>query len=117
MDDKSEVLECVDFDVFFAFCITKMRSTMSDFTTKKGTPTAEEYLAATEIELLDRLNRNPSGNQSEFPFIQSVIAVRTAESQRKTNEALVLQTSRLVYATLAVCAATILALITTSLCN
>jgi hypothetical protein len=90
---------------------------MSEFATKQGKPTAAEYLAATEAELLDRLNRNPGGNQSEFPFIQSVIAVRTAESQRKTNEVLVLQTRYLVYATWAVCAATILTVIITSLCK
>lgn len=48
---------------------------MSDFATKTSKPTAVEYLAASEAELLDRLNINPTGHQSEFPFIQSVIAL------------------------------------------
>lgn len=90
---------------------------MSEFATKKGKPTAAEYLTVTEAELLDRLNRNPGDIESEFPFIQSVIAVRTAESQRKSNEGLVRQTRYLVYATWAVCAATILTVIFTSLCK
>lgn len=90
---------------------------MSDFATKTSKPTAAEYLAASEAELLDRLNRNPTGHQSEFPFIQSVIAVRTAESQRKTNEELVRQTRFLVYATWAVCAATIITVVVTTLCK
>ena len=90
---------------------------MSDFATKTTKPTAAQYLAATEAELLDRLNRNPSGNESEFPFIQSVIAVRTAESHRKTNQELVRYTRNLVYATWAVCAATILTVILTTLCK
>ena len=87
---------------------------MSDFSTKNTKPTAAEYLAATEAELLDRLNLNPTNMDSEFPFIQSVIAVRTAESQRKTNEALVKETRFLVYATLAVCLFTILTPIASS---
>ena len=78
---------------------------MNDFATKNR-PTATEYLAATDTELLDRLNVNP--NQSESPFIQSVIAVRTAKSQRETNEALVNKTMQLVYATWAICAVTLL---------
>ena len=85
---------------------------MSDFSTKKGKPTASEYLAATDTELIDRLNN--SSAESEPPFIQSVIAVRTAENQRKTNEALVKETRRLVWATLAVCLFTILAPIASS---
>lgn len=80
---------------------------MSDFATKQSKPTASEYLAATDTELLDRLNNNPV--ESEFPFIQSVIAVRTAKSQRETNEALVNKTMQLVYATWAICAVTLIA--------
>lgn len=58
-----------------ALGITKTGSAMSDFATKTSKPTAVEYLAASEAELLDRLNINPTGHQSEFPFIQSVIAL------------------------------------------
>ncbi len=90
---------------------------MSDFALKTSKPTAAEYLAATEAELLDRLNRNPSGHDSEFPFIQSIIAVRTAESQRKTNEELVLQTRRLVYATWAICVVTLLTVVISTVCK
>ena len=73
---------------------------MNDFTTKPK-PTAAEYLAASSAELLDRLNM--TRYESECLFINSLIAVRTAEAQRKTNEALVRQTRHLVYATLAMC--------------
>ena len=88
---------------------------MSDFATKPTKPSASEYLSASEAELLDRLNRNPGGYESEFPFIQSVIAVRTAESNRKTNEALVQQTRNLVYATWAICIITIIAIVVSAL--
>lgn len=88
---------------------------MSDFSTKNNKPTASEYLAATDSELLDRLNN--SSVESEFPFIQSVIAVRTAESQRKTNEALVNKTMQLVYATWAICAVTLIAVFASLSCK
>ena len=81
---------------------------MGDFITKKTKPTAAEYLNATDAELLDRLNANPGIIESEFPFIQSVIAVRTAKSQRETNENLVQKTRFLVFATWALCIVTIL---------
>ena len=74
---------------------------MNDFATKKK-PTAEEYLAASEASLIERLNNNPGGNESEFPFIKAVLDVRTAESHRKTNERLVLATWALCVVTLAV---------------
>jgi hypothetical protein len=90
---------------------------MSDFATRTSTPSASEYLAASDAELLDRLNRNPTGLESEFPFLRSVIAVRAAESQRKTNEALVRQTRLLVYATRTVCVATIITALITALCR
>jgi hypothetical protein len=81
---------------------------MNGFATRGKQPTADEYLKASYCELLDRLNKNPGNLDTELPFIHSVIAVRTAEDQRKTNEDLVRQTQRLVCATWAVCAATIL---------
>ncbi len=90
---------------------------MSDFSTKNTKPTAAEYLAATEAELLDRLNRNPTNMDSEFPFIQSVIAIRTAESQRKTNEDLVKQTRYLVFATWAICVVTLIAVFVSLKCK
>ena len=46
---------------------------MSDFSAKNTKPSAAEYLAATEAELLDRLNKNPANIDSELPFIQWVI--------------------------------------------
>lgn len=79
---------------------------MSDFATNKSIPAASEYLAATDTELLGRLNN--SWLESEFPFIQSVIAIRTAKSQRETNEALVHETRKLVYATWALCVLSLL---------
>ncbi len=87
---------------------------MSNFATKNK-PTASEYLAATDTELLERLNN--SSVQSEFPFIQSVVAVRTAESQRNTNEALVAKTMQLVYATWAICAVTLIAVFVSLSCK
>jgi dynactin complex subunit len=84
-----------------------------DFSTKKTKPTAKEYMEATDLQLLERLNNNPCSNtdKSEFPFIQSLIEIRTAENHKKTNEKLVKQTQSLVYATWGVCLVTILAVI------
>jgi len=62
---------------------------MNDFAIKKGKPSAEEYLAESLENILRRLNNNPSGNQSEEAFIQSVIMVRAAmlneEHSKKLN--------------------------------
>ncbi len=87
----------------------------NDFSTKKTKPTAKEYLEATELQLLERLNNNPCSitDKSEFSFIQSLITIRTAENHKQTNKELVKQTQSLVYATWAVCIATILTVIFT----
>lgn len=90
---------------------------MSDFATKTTKPSAKEYLDASESELIERLNNNPTGHQSEFPFMQSVIAVRTAESQRKTNEKMVRHTRNLVWATWALSVITIITLIVSIVCG
>ena len=79
---------------------------LAQMTTK---PTTAQYLAASEAELIEMLNNNHGDQESDFPFIQSVLAVRTAESHRRTNELLVRQTKLLVIATWAICAATVVA--------
>jgi len=81
----------------------------TDFVKKQSKPSAEEYLAATEAQLIERMNINPGNLNSEFPFIKAVLEVKTANSIQDTNKALVKQTRNLVIATWILCTATILA--------
>jgi uncharacterized protein YlxW (UPF0749 family) len=58
-------------------------SNNSDFTLKKKIPSTDEYLTAPLEKVLERLNNNPNGNQSEDSFIQAVITVRNAKASEK----------------------------------
>jgi hypothetical protein len=50
----------------------------TDFADRTTKPTAKKYLEQPLDKIIDRLNKNPCDAESEFPFIQSVIAVRAA---------------------------------------
>lgn len=90
---------------------------MSSFTESEQKQSIDSYLSVSEEELLERLNRNPGGNQSEFHFMSHVLAVRIARTNRELNQALVNETRRLVYASWAVCGISILSVVITSLCK
>jgi len=54
-----------------------------DFSMRADIPSLEEYKAATPFQILDRLNRNPCGLESEKAFVNFLINVRNAENNRK----------------------------------
>ena len=54
---------------------------MSDFATKKQEPSAKEYLEASLDQVVERLNNNPNGHQSEEALIQAVITGKGCEDQ------------------------------------
>ena len=59
---------------------------MNDFATKREKPTAREYLDESLDQVVERLNNNPNGFQSEAALIQAVITVRAAKiSERLAN--------------------------------
>ncbi len=62
---------------------------MSSFTEKKEIPTTDEYLKVSLNEVLDRLNKNPSGVQSEEAFVHAVITVRNAMITEKLTKWLI----------------------------
>jgi hypothetical protein len=57
-----------------------------DFAARPTIPSWEEYEAASNAQILDRLNRNPSGLLSEQPFIDTLMNVRNAENNRKQTK-------------------------------
>ncbi|NCO46389.1 MAG: hypothetical protein GW890_08320 [Vibrio sp.] len=59
---------------------------MSDFSTKNTKPTAAEYLAATEAELLDRLNPIlPVWTVSSHLFNQSLLYAQQKVKEKQTK--------------------------------
>lgn len=62
---------------------------MNSFTEKKEIPTTDEYLKVSLNEVLDRLNKNPSGVQSEEAFVHAVITVRNAMITEKLTKWLI----------------------------
>jgi len=62
---------------------------VSSFTEKKEIPTTDEYLKVSLNEVLDRLNKNPSGVQSEEAFVHAVITVRNAMITEKLTKWLI----------------------------
>jgi len=54
-----------------------------DFATRPAIPTWEEYEAASNAQILDRLHRNPGGLLNEQPFIDTLMNARNAENNRK----------------------------------
>lgn len=72
---------------------------MNSFADKKQKPTTDEYLKAGLNEVLDRLNKNPNGSQSEEAFVSAVITVRNAMITEKLNKRLVCLTGIVAIAT------------------
>lgn len=62
---------------------------MDSFAEIKKIPTTDEYLKVSLDEVLDRLNKNPSGVQSEEAFIHAVITVRNAMITEKLTKCLI----------------------------
>ncbi|PXW87673.1 hypothetical protein C8R34_11089 [Nitrosomonas sp. Nm84] len=62
---------------------------MNSFAEKKEIPTTDEYLKVSLNEVLDRLNKNPSGVQSEEAFVHAVITVRNAMITEKLTKWLI----------------------------
>lgn len=59
------------------------------FPDRREKPSTKEYLGATLEDILDRLNKNPNGLESEAAFITAVITVRHARVIEKLNKRLV----------------------------
>lgn len=76
-------------------------ATATGFVNKKEKPTTKEYLNADFEAVLDRLNKNPSGLESEAGFIDAVITVRHAKIIERLNRRLVLLTGIAAVATAA----------------
>lgn len=62
---------------------------MNPFSERKEIPTTDEYLKVSLNEVLDRLNKNPSGVQSEEAFVHAVITVRNAMITEKLTKWLI----------------------------
>lgn len=65
------------------------RNTMNLFANKTEIPTTDEYLKVSLNEVLDRLNKNPTGLQSEEAFVHAVITVRNAMINEKLTKWLI----------------------------
>ena len=72
---------------------------MNSFADKKQKPTTDEYLKVGLNEVLDRLNKNPNGLQSEEAFVSAVITVRNAMITEKLTKRLVCLTGVVAIAT------------------
>lgn len=68
----------------------------TDFTTKNQKPTIEEYWTESYKNLVARQNNNPSGYESEDPFIANVIAARATDKSVKLQAKLTHFTAALV---------------------
>ncbi|MBU4486751.1 MAG: hypothetical protein KKD38_07455 [Candidatus Delongbacteria bacterium] len=77
-----------------------MKKSKIDFATKTTIPTTEEYEKASISQILDRLNRNPKGLESESSFIQALLLVKIAENSEKQTRNLVFGTWALVIVTI-----------------
>jgi len=60
-----------------------------DFATRPTLPLPEEYEAASNAQLLDRLYRNPAGLLNEQPYIDTLLNARSAENHHKQTRHLV----------------------------
>lgn len=60
-----------------------------DFATRPTIPSPEEYAAASNAQLLDRLCRNPCGLLNEQPYIDTLMNVRNAEYRQKQTRHLI----------------------------
>jgi hypothetical protein len=66
-----------------------MEEDRDNFVNQKENPSIEEYLKIDLEKVLARLNKNPSGNESEAEVVNAVIAVRHAKIIEKLNNRLV----------------------------
>lgn len=83
----------------FTICFLGARNQVNSFADKTQKPTTAEYLRAGLDEVLDRLNKNPNGLQSEANFISAVITIRNAKITEKLNRRLVCLTGVVAVAT------------------
>lgn len=77
-----------------------MNKKQNDFSTKTDTPSTAEYLKASIEEILDRLNKNPKGLESENGFIQAILMTKIAQNNIKQTRNLVFGTWALVAVTM-----------------
>ena len=82
---------------------------MNSFADNKQKPTTDEYLKVGLDEVLDRLNKNPNGSQSEEAFVSAVITVRNAMITEKLTKWLVCLTGVVATATALLVAAPFIA--------
>lgn len=73
---------------------------MSNFTTKTQKPSAREYLDASLDDVVERLNNNPAGLQSEEALIHAVLTVRLAKINESLSQRLNFLTAILAFATI-----------------
>ncbi len=73
---------------------------MNDFATQTKKPTAKEYLEVTLDEVVERLNNNPNGHESEEGFVQAVLTVRAAKINERLSRTLNCLTGLLAVATI-----------------
>jgi len=62
------------------------RQAPDDFATRPSIPLPEEYEAASNAQILDRLYRNPAGLLNEQPFIDTLMNVRNTENNQKQTK-------------------------------
>jgi len=65
------------------------RHAPDDFATRPTIPLPEEYQAASDAEILDRLYRNPCGLMNEQPYIDTLMNARNAAGNRKQTRHLI----------------------------
>lgn len=82
---------------------------MTSFAEKIEKPTTDEYLKVGLDAVLDRLNKNPNGLQSEAEFVSAVITVRNAMIAEQLNKRLVCLTGVVAIATVLLVAVPFLA--------
>ena len=68
----------------------------NDYSTRTTKLSTDEYFKATTKELIARMN-NGSILPSEYPFIQAVLDIKTANAIQDTNMELVKQTRNIVF--------------------
>ncbi len=70
--------------------LSSSRKAPDDFASRPEIPAPEEYEAASNTQILDRLYRNPCGLLNEQPYLDTLMNARIAESQRRQTRYLVL---------------------------
>lgn len=83
---------------------------MNDFA-KKRKPTTAEYLSATEEQIIDRMNLNPSSTETETRLLETLLSYRAEKEQLKVGLEMLKETRNLVRMTAALNGATIFAVV------